>query len=265
MATQAARQLLSGTPGIRLGRRRPQGVQAPAAATAITVSELTGTITIRSEEASVVEELKSGSEAAFAWLIQHYHQPVYNLVYRILNDPSDAADATQEVFLKVFKGIKNFNGEASLKTWVYRIAVHEASNQRRWWFRHKRQETSMESPLEGHNGEGDERALGETLADAADTPFENMAHEEVRARVEQELAQISEPYRTAVVLRDIEGLAYEEIAQVLQVSLGTVKSRLLRGREALRKRLVPFVEDAGEGLGLQVPSKLRAVEAVQKR
>src|SRR5246127_4560542 len=81
-------------------------------------------------ESAVIAELKAGSEAAYAWLVGEFHQPVYSVVYRILTDPSDAADTTQEVFLKVFRGIKRFNGECSLKTWLYRIAIHEASNQR---------------------------------------------------------------------------------------------------------------------------------------
>src|SRR3954471_15715987 len=112
------------------------------------VADLASALTVRAEEASIIADLRAGSEDAYSWLVNHYHQPVYSLVYRILNDPSDAADTTQEVFLKVFRGINRFKGDASLKTWIYRIAIHEASNQRRWWFRHKRQETSMESPLE---------------------------------------------------------------------------------------------------------------------
>ncbi len=112
---------------------------------AATLGNIASAIAVRAEEASVIEELKSGSEEAYSWLIAHYHQPVYSLVYRILGDPADAADTTQEVFLKVFRGMKRFNGESSLKTWLYRIAVHEASNQRRWWFRHKSRETSMEA------------------------------------------------------------------------------------------------------------------------
>src|SRR3954462_5374072 len=95
------------------------------------VGELVSALAVRSEEASVIAELKSGSEDAYAWLIAHYHQPVYSLVYRMINDPADAADTTQEVFLKVFRGIKRFNGSSSLRTWIYRIAVHEASNQKR--------------------------------------------------------------------------------------------------------------------------------------
>lgn len=226
-----------------------------AVARATTVGDLAGAIPIRAEEASIITELRAGSEDAYAWLIAHYHQPIYSLVYRIINDPSDAADTTQEVFLKVFRGIGRFNGEASLKTWIYRIAIHEASNQKRWWFRHKRKECSIEAP-EGPNEEN-EHVLGlkDRIADDNESPFDCYAHEEVRAKVEAELKEIAEPYRTTLVLRDIEGLAYEEIAEILQVSLGTVKSRLTRGREALRTRLLPFVQQAGDGLGLKRPRK----------
>ncbi|MDP9263319.1 MAG: sigma-70 family RNA polymerase sigma factor, partial [Acidobacteriota bacterium] len=171
------------------------------------------------------------------------------------NDPSDAADTTQDVFLKVFRGMKHFHGESSLKTWIYRIALHEAANRRRWWFRHKAHETSIE-PADAQSSTP-ERAQGlkERLVDRHDSPFESAAHEEVRARVEQELRQVPEPYRTAVILRDIEELSYEEIAEVLHVSLGTVKSRLMRGREALKKRLQPYVEEVGSELGLECPAE----------
>jgi RNA polymerase sigma-70 factor (ECF subfamily) len=205
---------------------------------AATLGNIASAIGASAEEASIVAELKSGSEEAYDWLIARYHQPIYSLVYRILTDPSDAADTTQEVFLKVFRGMKRFNGQCSLKTWLYRIAIHEASNQRRWWFRHKSRETSMEM----HEDEnGNQCGLCETLVDPGESPHEILAHEEVRARVERELQQVPEPYRTTVVLRDIEGLSYEEIAEILQISLGTVKSRLIRGRDALKKRLEAFV------------------------
>lgn len=220
-----------------------------ALAGATTVGDLASALPIRAEEASILEELRSGSEEAYAWLIAHYHQPVYSLVYRIVNDPTDAADTTQEVFIKVFRGIKRFNGRASLKTWIYRIAIHEASNQRRWWFRHKRREQSIEAPTDPQAQEG--LRLQDLLVDGHDSPFDQVAHEEVRATVEAELKQVQEPYRTTLVLRDIEGLSYEEIAEVLDVSLGTVKSRLIRGREALRKRLVPYAQQVGPELGLK--------------
>ena len=211
---------------------------------AVTLGNLASAIAARAEEASVVAELKAGSEDAYAWLIAHFHQPIYSLVYRTLNDPSDAADVTQEVFLKVFRGMRHFNGAASLKTWIYRIAIHEASNQRRWWFRHKSRERSLE-PLESEESHG----LEQTLADDAPSPFEAMSREEVRARVEMELKQVPEPYRTTVILRDIEEFSYEEIAEILQVSLGTVKSRLMRGREALKKRLASYVEQTRTEVG----------------
>lgn len=216
------------------------------AGAAAAVGNIASAIAVRAEEASIVEELKSGSDEAYSWLIAHYHQPIYSLVYRILTDPTDAADTTQEVFLKVFRGIKRFNGECSLKTWLYRIAIHEASNQRRWWFRHKSKETSMEAH---EDWEGNSFGLCDTLVDRGESPMEIFAHEEIRARVESELKQVSEPYRTTVVLRDIEGLSYEEIADVLQVSLGTVKSRLIRGRDALKKRLESFVRELGSEVG----------------
>src|SRR5499427_7844390 len=118
---------------------------------AVTLGNVASAIGVNAEEASLVAELKAGSEDAYDWLIARYHQPIYSLVYRILSDPADAADTTQEVFLKVFRGMKHFHGESSLKTWIYRIALHEASNQRRWWFRHKSKELSMEAQVD-HEG-----------------------------------------------------------------------------------------------------------------
>jgi RNA polymerase sigma-70 factor (ECF subfamily) len=214
-----------------------------------TLANLASAISGRAEEVSIIAELKSGSEEAYEWLIAHYHQPVYGLVYRVLNDSADAADTTQEVFLKVFRGMRHFHGQASLKTWIYRIAIHEASNQRRWWFRHKRRELTIEAQSSEDENQG--FALKDTLVDEGESPFEHAAHEEVRSKVELELAEVSEPYRTTVILRDIEGLSYEEIAEILQVSLGTVKSRLMRGRFALKKRLETYAKHAARDLGLK--------------
>lgn len=219
---------------------------------ATTLGNLAGAIGIRAEESAIVTELKAGSEEAYAWLIGEFHQPIYSLVYRIVTDPADAADTTQEVFLKVFRGMKQFHGESSLKTWIYRIAVHEASNRRRWWFRHKAKETSMDpSPDDAGGSSG----IGSMLVDERESPFDMAVHEEVRARVEEELRQVSEPYRTTVILRDLEEMSYEEIAEITDVSLGTVKSRLTRGREALRRRLTGYVVENGRQLGLQAPEE----------
>jgi len=219
------------------------------------MGELANAIGVHQEEASIIAELKAGSEDAYAWLIAQFHQPVYSLVYRILDDPSDAPDTTQEVFLKVFRGINRFHGESSLKTWIYRIAVHEASNRRRWWFRHKVRETSIEpSPESATENPGSSLAVKDTLVDEGASPLELVMHKEVRARVEQVLKELPEPYRTTVILRDIEELSYEQIAEVMDASLGTVKSRLVRGRDALKKRLERYSGEFGSELGFHVRS-----------
>src|SRR4029077_7722333 len=216
---------------------------------ATTLGDLASAIGVRSqEESAIVAELKAGSEAAYARLIGEFQQPVYGLVYRIVNDPADAADTTQDVFLKVFRGMKHFHGGSSLKTWIYRIALHEAANRRRWWFRHKAKETSIEPETEA-NGVSD-NAIQVALMHHADSPFDSVAHHEVQRRVDEELRKVPEPYRTTLILRDLEEMSYEEIAEVLEVSLGTVKSRLTRGRDALRQRLTPYVREVGNELGL---------------
>jgi RNA polymerase sigma-70 factor, ECF subfamily len=225
---------------------------------ATTLGDLASAIGIRSlEEAAIVAELKAGSEAAYAWLIGEFQQPVYGLVYRIVNDPADAADTTQEVFLKVFRGMKHFHGESSLKTWIYRIALHEAANRRRWWFRHKAKETSIE-PAETELPYVGEHEMQTALTDHADSPFDTVAHREVQARVEEELSKVPEPYRTTLILRDLEEMSYEEISEVLEISLGTVKSRLTRGRAALRQRLAAYVREVGNELGLTAPEQERS-------
>jgi RNA polymerase sigma-70 factor, ECF subfamily len=205
------------------------------------VGNLVSVIGIRPEETAMIAELQAGSEEAFSWLIAKFHQPIYSVISRTISNPADAADLTQDVFVKVFRGISSFHGEASLRTWIYRIALHEASNQRRWWFRHKRQEVTIEQETgDQHNGQP--ICLKDTLMDEHESPFDLAAHEEIRARVEAELRQVSEPFRTVVILRDIEGFAYEEIAEILDVNLGTVKSRLMRGRAQLKTRLASFAE-----------------------
>jgi RNA polymerase sigma-70 factor (ECF subfamily) len=213
------------------------------------MGDFASAIGARLEESAVIAELKAGSEDAYAWLIGEFHQPIYALVYRIVNDPSDAADTTQEVFLKVFRGIKHFHGESTLKTWIYRIALHEASNRRRWWFRHKAQET----PIDPEVGEA-EFPSEARLVDRGESPFEQFAHGEVQAVVAEALTHVPEPYRTTLILRDLEEMSYDEIAEVLQISLGTVKSRITRGRDALRKKLAAYVREVGPELGLKSPA-----------
>jgi RNA polymerase sigma-70 factor, ECF subfamily len=219
-----------------------------------TLGDLASAIGARAQEAAIVADLKAGSEEAYAWLIGEFQRPVYGLVYRMVSDPADAADTTQDVFLKVFRGMKSFHGESSLKTWIYRIALHEAANRKRWWFRHKAHETSIE-PVESEGLAGGDAAMQNALTDRNDSPFDSVAHREVQKRVDAELRQVAEPYRTSLILRDLEEMSYEEIAEVLQISLGTVKSRITRGRQALKQRLAPYVREVGGELGLAAPEQ----------
>ncbi|HUE01136.1 MAG TPA: sigma-70 family RNA polymerase sigma factor [Bryobacteraceae bacterium] len=184
-----------------------------------------------SDDLVLVCALRDGSERAYETLLLRFQQPVYNLALRLLNDPSDASDVVQEVFLKVFRNVGHFRGQSSLKTWIFRIAINEAHNQRRWFFRHRHREVGIEDEQE------DSRSRADTLADAAQSPYDYVLDQEQQSLVEEALARINPTFRAAVVLRDIMDLSYEEVAEVLQVSLGTVKSRILRGREALRLEL----------------------------
>jgi RNA polymerase sigma-70 factor, ECF subfamily len=192
----------------------------------------------RPEEASVIAELKAGSEEAFASLIAQYHAPLYSLIARTIPDPCEAADITQDVFIKVYRGIGSFHGDSSLRTWIYRIALHEASNQRRWWCRHKRKEITIEQELSVDDGEAFH--LKDTLVDQHESPFDLAAHAELREQVEAAVREVPEPFQAVIVLRDIEGFGYEEIAEILNINLGTVKSRLMRGRAHLKARLAPL-------------------------
>lgn len=186
---------------------------------------------LRADEAALIEELRLGVERAYEELLVRYQQPVYNLVYRLLSDPGDANDVVQEVFLKVFRNIGFFRSQSSLKTWIYRIAVNEAYNHRRWFSRHRKQEVGLER-------DDDERPYQETLSDPGKSPFDEAASREAHAIVEAALNGLNPTFRTALVLRDVEDLSYEEIAEILQIHLGTVKSRIMRGREALKQTLM---------------------------
>jgi RNA polymerase sigma-70 factor, ECF subfamily len=188
------------------------------------------------DESRLVTELQAGSETAFDWLVTHYHGPVYNLILSMLGDVADAADGTQEVFLKAFRGIRSFRQGSSLKTWLYRIAIREALNHKRWFKRHLQKNVSIDAePEEGH--------AAIEIEDLGATPFEQFAAHEIQAAVQSALQEIPEVFRSAVILRDLEGLSYEEIAEVLECSAGTVKSRILRGRRALKDLLEPLLVD----------------------
>jgi len=191
---------------------------------------------VREDESALIEELRAGIDSAYETLIARFEVPVFNIVSRLMDDPGDAPDVVQEVFLKIFRNIGSFRQDASLKTWIYRIAVNEARNHRRWFSRHRRQEVGLEADP------GETQGYQDWLPDPGRSPFETAVDRETRELIEEALAQVNAPFRAALVLREIEGLSYEEIAEILEVSLGTVKSRILRGREALRKHLAGRLE-----------------------
>lgn len=192
----------------------------------------------------LIESLRSGDERAYEQLLARFQQPVYTLAVRLLNNQAEAYDVVQEVFLKVFRNIEHFRGESTLKTWIYRITVNEAHNARRWFSRHCSREVELDLETQ------DNRNWSETIADNGRSPFEVALDREHAELIENALARINPVFREAVVLRDITDLSYDEIAMVLGVSLGTVKSRILRGREALREQLAE---------GLQAKRTLRLV------
>jgi RNA polymerase sigma-70 factor, ECF subfamily len=198
------------------------------------MSDLAQSLSWGRDEAELVHELQAGSDAAFDYLVTYYHAGVFNLVYGILSDRADAADVTQEVFLRAFRGIRGFRQGSSLKTWLYRISVRQALNHRRWCWRHHRQQVSIDAEEEG-------RGLALDLKDSEATPYERFASQETQQAVRAALTHVPALFRSAVILRDLEGLSYEEVAEVLEVSLGTVKSRILRGRRMLKEILDPVV------------------------
>jgi RNA polymerase sigma-70 factor (ECF subfamily) len=190
------------------------------------------------EDQRLISGLQAADEAAYEKLIERFQSPVYNLASRLLNDPADASDVVQEVFLKIFRNVGQFRGDSSLRTWVYRIAVNESHNRRRWLFRHRRGETGLEDTFE------DCDTREKPLMDAGETPFDFTMNREAQILLEEGLDAINPVFRTALVLREMEDMSYEEIADILEVSIGTVKSRIMRGREALRRYLANRLEPA---------------------
>jgi RNA polymerase sigma-70 factor (ECF subfamily) len=189
-----------------------------------------------STDSDFVDRLRNGDSEAFDTLITRYSGDIYSLLYRMTEDTEEARDLTQETFLSALKAIKSFRGDAELKTWLFRIALNHSRNRFRWWKRRKRNETvSLDKPV----GEGT-ATVSDTIADDGESPEQVVLRLERRDRLMTALAALPEIFRETIVLCDIEGLGYEETARSLNINLGTVKSRLARGRELLRKRLSDF-------------------------
>lgn len=185
-------------------------------------------------ESAFLERLRARDMAAFDLFVNERSAEVYSLLYRLTEDAEEARDLTQETFLRAFRHIDSFRGDADLKTWLYRIAVNQARNRWRWWKRRKKDsiisldfsDRDNEEPLSARISSNNER-----------DPEQNLLARERETALLKALKTLKQDFREAVVLRDIEGLSYEEIADTLEISVGTVKSRIARGRLELRKKL----------------------------
>jgi RNA polymerase sigma-70 factor (ECF subfamily) len=186
-------------------------------------------------EAQFIERLKRGDALAFEKLVQERSGEIFGLLYRLTENGEEARDLTQETFLRAFQSIGHFRGDSDLRTWIYRIAINQARNRWRWWRRRRRELTvSIDAPEVG----GGRLGLVATLkSPTAKDPEQDAILNERERALKKALSGLRRVYREAVVLRDIEGFAYEEIAATLEISIGTVKSRLARGRQELRRKL----------------------------
>jgi RNA polymerase sigma-70 factor, ECF subfamily len=196
----------------------------------------TGLTARSSAEAGFIERLKMGESEAFDLFVTRYSADVYALLYQLTENAEDASDLTQETFLRALKAIKKFRGDADLKTWLFRIAINESRNRFRWWKRRKREKTVSLDDTVGST----EMAVHETIPGSAASPEEDTLRRERERGLKNALLTLSDIYREVIVLCDVEGFSYEEIAQSLDVNIGTVKSRIARGREELRRKLKGF-------------------------
>ncbi len=190
------------------------------------------------DEKDLVSRLKQGQEAAYRILIRSYQGQLFSIAYGITMDREDSLDIVQEVFLKVHQNIKNFRGDSGLSTWLHRITVNQSLNLQRKW---KRRLKWRHQPLEKDEG-GDYPELG----DNQENP-ETLYHKgELEKALQEGLNELPETSRTVFVLREIEGLSYDEIAEVLNINKGTVKSRLFLARQKLKERLSEYLNETEE-------------------
>ncbi len=187
-------------------------------------------------ESEFIERLRAGEGAAFDLLVTRYSADIYALLFRLTENAEEAGDLTQDTFLNALRSIKRFRGDSELKTWLFRIAINESRNRFRWWKRRRRERTIS---LDATVGEG-EVSLHETLSGTSADPEETALRREREKALKEALNELPAVYREAVVLSDIEGLTYEEVGSALNINIGTVKSRIARGREELRRRLKGF-------------------------
>jgi RNA polymerase sigma-70 factor (ECF subfamily) len=188
------------------------------------------------DEDQFIECLKAGDAEAFDHLVDRFSGEIFGLLYRLTNNAEEARDLTQETFLKALRSIKGFRAESGLKTWLCRIAINESRNRFRWWKRRRRDVTISLDDTIGNS----DLTFSESLSDTSLSPEDEALRRERGALIKAALDELPDAYREAVILCDVEGFSYEETAEALDVGLGTVKSRISRGREELRRRLKDF-------------------------
>ena len=188
---------------------------------------------VPSAEAEFIERLKRGEAATFEEWVADRSGEIYGLLLRLTENSEEARDLTQETFLRAFLSIGRFRGDADLRTWIYRIAINQARNRWRWWRRRRRDSTVS---LDAAQGQANQPLIA-TLVESSDNPEQQTLAHEREVALRAALQKLGEAYRETVILRDIEGFSYEEIAATLGINVGTVKSRLARGRQELRRRL----------------------------
>ena len=185
---------------------------------------------VDSGEAALIERCRTGDETACSELVATHQRMVFTLALHLLGDRDEALDLSQEVFLRVFRTLASFRGQSALRTWIYRIVVNQARNRQRWWRRRRRSEQiSLDEHLQQF---GDVESKTDVLPDRL------LASKEAASRIWDALDRLPFDQRTALILREVDGLRYEEIAFSLGVAVGTVKSRLTRARQALRAELL---------------------------
>ena len=180
-----------------------------------------------------LERLKRRESAAFEELVAERSGEIYGLLFRLTENGEEARDLTQETFLRAFQNIDRFRGEADIRTWIYRIAINQARNRSRWWRRRKRDSTVS---LDATQGESN-LTVGDSVLEPSQNPEQQTLAREREFVLRSALRRLGLAYRETVILRDIEGFTYEEIAETLGINIGTVKSRLARGRQELREKL----------------------------
>jgi RNA polymerase sigma-70 factor (ECF subfamily) len=199
--------------------------------TAVKDARALGWSEVGADEAELVRRCAAGDQAACADLVNAHERMIYQLAYHLLGTREEALDLSQEVFLRVFRTMGTFRGQSSLKTWIYRIVINQARNRQRWWRRRRQgDQVSLDQHVMAH-GDLPERA------DQA-SPDRVLARKQAAARLWGAMDRLPFDQRTAIVLREFDGLSYEEIAFSLDIAVGTVKSRLTRARQALRMDLV---------------------------